>query len=245
MLELAPAAFLAGILMFLAPCTLPIVPGYLAFISAVPDGSLGGRDRRRVLVNAVAFVIGFSVIFILLGLFAGWIGSTLGEWRYTLARGAGALLILFGVTMIGKWVVPVVSRDFRIPLPSWLTLGRPQSSLLVGSLFALGWSPCIGPILGSILFLASSQATAGSGAVLLGIFSLGLAIPFLLSALLINYASRGLARLSGLSQALQLAGGMLLIALGILMLMGQMGMLIAWGNSMFDFLNYDALLNYL
>lgn len=245
MLELAPAAFLAGILMFLAPCTLPIVPGYLAFISAVPEGAVAGKERRRLLINALAFVIGFSIIFILLGLFAGWIGSTLGEWRYTLARGAGALLILFGVTMIGKFVLPFVSRDFRIPLPPWLTLGRPESSLLVGALFALGWSPCIGPILGSILFLASTSATATSGAILLGIFSLGLAIPFLLCALLINYASRGLGRLGGLSQAFQLAGGMILIVLGIMMVLGQMGMLIAWGNQAFGFLQYDKLLNYL
>ena len=245
MLELAPAAFLAGILMFLAPCTLPIVPGYLAFISATPEGALLGRDRRRLLVNALAFVLGFSIIFILLGLFAGWVGSTLGEWRYVIGRVAGAVLILFGITMLGRFALPVLSRDFRLSLPKWLSLGRPESSLLIGALFALGWSPCIGPILGSILFLASSSATASSGAILLGVFSLGLALPFLACALLINYASTALGRLAIFSQWLQILGGMVLIVLGVMMLLGQMGMLIGWGNVLFGFMQYDKLLNHL
>ena len=240
MLSLALPAFLAGVLMFLAPCTLPIVPGYLAFISA----SDGSARARKVLPNALAFVIGFSVVFILLGLFAGFVGSLLGEWRYALSRVAGAVLVIFGATMLGA-AVPGVSSEFHLPLPSWLAIGRPQSSLVIGALFALGWSPCIGPILGSILFLASSSATALAGAVLLGVFSLGLALPFLVVALAIDRASGALGRLAALSRSLQIAGGIILIALGLLMLFNWSGLLMSWGDSLFGFLHYDALQNYL
>ena len=176
-LALAPAAFLAGILMFLAPCTLPIVPGYLAFIAAVPEGASKGSARKRVLINALAFVLGFSAVFILLGTFAAAAGSFLGPWRDTLGRAAGALIIIFGLTMLGVIRIPVLSGDKHMAIPHFLSLGKPHSSALIGALFALGWSPCIGPILGSILLYASASGTAGQGALLLAIFSLGLGLP--------------------------------------------------------------------
>ncbi|MGH7141193.1 MAG: cytochrome c biogenesis CcdA family protein [Minisyncoccia bacterium] len=244
MLALAPAAFLAGLLMFLAPCTLPVVPGYLAFISAVPSGGLAA-SRRKIFGNALAFVIGFSIMFILLGLFAGLVGSVLGEWRFALARLAGVILILFGLVMLGRAAVPALAQEYRVPLPRFLTLGRWESSLIIGLLFALGWSPCIGPILGSIFFLASSSATAPAGAVLLAIFSLGLAIPFMLCALLIDRASRGVSRLAALSGYLQTVGGIVLIALGVLMLFNMMALLVGWGYSIFGFAHYGMLMNYL
>jgi cytochrome c-type biogenesis protein len=232
-LSLAPAAFLAGVLMFLAPCTLPIVPGYMAFIAGVSpeeERNLSANARRRVMLNALAFVIGFTAVFVLFGVFAAFLGSLLGTWRYTLARAAGAILILFGVTMLGFTRVPGLSGEWHARLPKWLTLGHPQSSLLVGVFFALGWSPCIGPVLGSVLFLASASATALQGAALLLVFSAGLAMPFLLVAAAL---------------ALQFAGGIMLIALGVLMLLGLMGELSTWGYDLFSFLGYDRLLNYL
>lgn len=235
---LAPAAFLAGVLMFLAPCTLPLVPGYLAFIA-------GGTGKRRVVVNALAFVIGFSIIFILLGSFAGFFGALIGPWRDTLGRAAGALLILFGLTMLGWLRIPGLSGEWHARVPRFLTLGHPQSSFIIGVLFAVGWSPCIGPILGTVLLFASTSSTAVTGAVLLGVFSLGLALPFLLTAILIDSASVHFARWGRATQVLSYVGGAVLIILGILMLLGKMGLLITWGYSVFDFIGYDRLLQYL
>ncbi len=232
--------------MFLAPCTLPIVPGYLAFIGGVPEGSSGdAASRRCILTNELAFVSGCSLIFILLGVFAGLIGMTLGVWRYDLARAAGAILILFGLTMLPFGRIPVLSGEFRFPVPRWLSLGRWESSLMVGALFALGWSPCIGPILGSILFLASSSATAGAGAILLAVFSLGLGLPFLAVAFGITAASARLQRLTRISPWLHGLGGLVLIAVGAMILFNMSGLLVSWSYGVLGFLQYDRLLNYL
>jgi len=229
--------------MFLAPCTLPIVPGYLAFIAGNPTGSESSK-RHRVLLNAIAFVIGFSIIFILLGTFAAAIGSFLGPWRDTLGRIAGALIILFGLTMLGVVRIPALQSDHRFALPHFLTLGRFESSLLIGALFALGWSPCIGPILGSILLLASGSATAGQGAFLLAIFSLGLGLPFILTALMLERAGKLFASSGTIAYFFSIFGGILLLVIGILMLFGDMGLLVQWG---FNALNgpYNKLLQYM
>jgi len=243
-LPLFVGAFVAGILMFLAPCTLPIVPGYLAFIAGVPAGQ-AGSNRRRIFINALAFVVGFSVVFILLGTFAAALGSLLGPWREIIGRGAGLLIIVFGLTMLGVFNIPLLSRESHIRLPKWLSLGYPHSSFLIGTLFALGWSPCIGPILGTILYLASASTTAATGATLLAIFSLGLALPFLVCAWLIGQAEGLVARMGRVTRILSVIGGFVLIALGILMLTNTMGYLVTWGFDAFDGAGYDALLKYL
>lgn len=243
-LPLFVGAFVAGVLMFLAPCTLPIVPGYLAFIAGVPAGQEGSA-RRRIFINALAFVVGFSAIFILLGTFAAGLGALLGPWRQMLGQAAGAIIILFGLTMLGALNIPFLSGEKRIRVPKWLTLGYPHSSFLIGALFALGWSPCIGPILGTILFLASASVTALQGATLLAVFSLGLAMPFLLCAWGIAQAQGVIARAGALTRVLSVVGGVVLIGLGLLMLTNTMGLLIAWGFSIFSGAGYDALLNYL
>jgi len=239
--------------MFLAPCTLPLVPGYLAFIAGVPEGAARSNvsARRRVFINALVFVLGFSIVFIVLGSFAGLAGSVLGAWRDTLGRVAGAIIILFGLTMLGVVRVPVLSQEWHSHLPAgrqvshFLTLGRWESSLLIGMLFALGWSPCIGPILGSILLIASTNGTAAQGALLLGVFSLGLGLPFLLTALLLNRVGNLFTRYSTVLRVLDIIGSIVLLALGVLMLFGQMGLLISAGYGLFDSLHYSALLNYM
>jgi cytochrome c-type biogenesis protein len=236
--SLIPAAFLAGVLMFLAPCTLPIVPGYLAFIA-------GGTGRGRMVKNAVAFVVGFSVVFILLGTFAAALGALLGPWREALARAAGALIILFGLTMLGLLRLPLLTEERRAHIPKFLTVGRWESSMLIGALFAVGWSPCIGPILGSILFIASVSATALQGALLLAVFSLGLGIPFVLSAIFMEKIGGWFVRAGKLASALSYIGGCVLVAVGALMLTGHIGLLVTWGFGMLDFAGYESLLNHL
>ena len=230
-IALFTGAFVAGMLMFLAPCTLPIIPSYLAFIG-----------KGRVMPNAAAFVLGFSVVFILLGAFAGTLGVLVGPYRVLLGRVAGAVIILFGLTMVGVRL-PLLSSEKRALLPSFLTVGRIDSSFLIGALFALGWSPCIGPILGTILLFASSTATAALGAALLTVFSIGLAIPFLLTAFFIDRAGAAFTRWAGGAQRLQYVGGVILLLVGALMLFGNGGLMIGWIEGTIPM--YASLLNYL
>ncbi len=217
--------------MFLAPCTLPLVPGYLAFI--------GGN---RVMRNAVAFVLGFSVVFILLGLFAGSLGAVVGPYRIWGERLGGLLIIFFGLTMLGL-SSGVLQKEWRVRLPSLLQRGNPASSALVGALFALGWSPCIGPILGTVLLLASGSSTAVSGAILLAVFAAGLGLPFLLTAALLTRAEAAFGTLSRFALYAQYLGGVLLILVGIGLLIGSFAQLTDW--ALMHIPNYASLLNYL
>ncbi len=231
-LPLIVGAFVAGVLMFLAPCTLPIVPGYLAFI--------GGK---RVMRNAFAFVLGFSLVFILLGGFAGSLGGLVAPYREVLGRIAGAVILLFGLTMLGAVAPRFLRGEWHAKLPAFLTIGRPESSFLIGTLFALGWSPCIGPVLGTVLLFASTSATASQGALLLAVFSLGMAVPFLLTALFIERAGSTFARWGRTTTILQYVGGVLLVLIGIAMLLGNMGFITQWALQYIP--AYDLLLNYL
>src|SRR3989338_666644 len=242
--------FLAGFLMFLAPCTLPIVPAYLAFFAGIPLSALSNpaasrSARRAVVKNALAFIVGFSLVFIALGASAGLFGVFIGPWRYALAKLGGLVLILFGLTMLGVTPLSALARERRIRLPAFLELGRPSSSLLIGALFALGCSPCIGPILGTVLLIASASSTALYGAALLALFSAGLAVPFLLCALLVTETTTLLARIGGVVRILTLVGGVGLVAGGVLMLTGVMDMFIANGYSLFGEWGYNTLLDYL
>ncbi len=242
-LVLIPAAFLAGVLMFLAPCTLPIVPGYLAFIAGVAPGE-EKNARGRVLRNALWFVLGFSFIFVLLGTFASLIGAAALPWRGLVSQVGGVVIVLFGLTMLGLFRLPFLSSERHLSIPKFLTIGRPESSALIGMLFALGWSPCIGPILGTILFVASSTNPI-SGATLLSIFSLGLGLPFLLSAFFIDKLGTTFVRWGRLTQILSYIGGLVLVGIGLLMIFGSMGLLVSWGFSFFESTGYHHLLEYL
>jgi cytochrome c-type biogenesis protein len=231
-------AFVAGLAMFLAPCTLPIVPGYLAFIA-------GGREagRRALVRNAIAFVLGFSVVFIVLGLFAVAIGHALGAWRLLVPQVAGGILLLFGLVMLGVRI-PTLSMEHHARLPGFLQVGRVSSSVLIGALFALGWSPCIGPLLGTILLVASASATAVQGALLLAIFSLGLGVPFIVCALLIDAAAGAVAKLGQITGIFNTLGAVLLVATGFIMLIGKAGLFVEWGQQLLGPL-YDSLLKFL
>ena len=242
-------AFFAGMMMFLAPCTLPVVPGYLAFIAGIPLSALTNpaakrSARRVVLKNALAFVLGFSAVFILLGASAGLLGVFIGPWRYVLAKFGGIVLIFFGLTMLGFVRLPALSGERRPKLPSFLELGHLHSSFLIGVLFALGWSPCIGPILGTVLLIASSSATAYWGALLLAVFSAGLALPFLLAAFIVTESTVFLSRIAGFTKWLSIIGGIGLIVGGVLMLTGTTQFVAEWVYGLFGISGNGALLNY-
>jgi cytochrome c-type biogenesis protein len=234
-------AFIAGLLTFLAPCTLPLVPAYLGFISGVTTDDLNNPEtartaRRKIFLNGLLFIVGFSVIFIVFGTV---------PFRLWLGRIGGVMVILFGLFMLGVFKLPFLQVERRLKMPSFLTIGKPSSSFVIGGAFAFGWTPCVGPVLGSILLLASTSTSALQGAFLLAVFSLGLAIPFLLIALGFSRATAYIEKITKYLRVVSVIGGVFLIALGILLLTDNFSLLIQYGYQFFDFINYEGLLDYL
>lgn len=241
------SVFIAGIIMFLAPCTLPLVPAYLAFISGVSGdgGALSRHDRIRIMKNGIAFVLGFSVVFIISGVLLGLFGSYVAPYRAILLQLSGILIILFGLMMLGVIRVSFLERQHAFRISTLYTPGKQASAALVGASFAFGWTPCVGPILASVLLLAGTAGTVAEGTYLLTVFSLGLALPFLLTAFLYGHAARFVGRVSWVSRIISLVGGAFLVLLGVLILTDNFGLTITYGYEWFDFLHYDALLDYL
>lgn len=249
-ISLVIPAFVAGLLTFLAPCTLPLVPAYLGFISGaslsdLKDPARARSVRRKIFLNGLAFVVGWSAVFILLGTLVGLAGAALVPYRIWLSRIGGIFVIIFGLFMLNVLKIPFLAREWQPKIPSMFQRGRPVNSLILGSAFGIGWTPCVGPILGSILLLASTTATALSGAFLLTVFSAGLAIPFLAIALGIGSASRYVERALPFLNIVSVIGGLFLIGLGILLFTGNMALLISYGYRALPFINYVRLLDYL
>src|ERR1700748_337238 len=177
-LPLPIAAFLAGLISFLSPCVLPLVPGYVSLISGAGLDELQasqGQLKRRVMVNSIAFILGFSLVFIALGAVATEIGQALGQYKAVLSREAGVLIILFGLHMTGLVTIKALYSDVR--LHSVKGDSTMWGSFAVGFAFAFGWTPCVGPILSVILGFAATQNSVSRGVILLTIYSLGLAVP--------------------------------------------------------------------
>lgn len=246
-------AFIAGLLTFFAPCTFPMVPAYLSFIGGVSlkdlsDPKKKNTAKQKIVLNAFLYVLGFSVIFVALGSLVGFIGNVATIYQSLLARIGGVIVILFGLSMLpwGKRTfLSAVVREWRIPGLNTLQPGHPVTSLAFGAAFALGWTPCIGPVLGSILILAATTSTVAQGTFLLGVFSLGLAIPFLLIALMIGSATRTMSFLTRYLSLISSLGGVFLIFLGILMVTNSFGVWISFFYNIFGFISYDRLLDYL
>ncbi|HEX9664211.1 MAG TPA: cytochrome c biogenesis protein CcdA, partial [Patescibacteria group bacterium] len=170
--SLAIPAFIAGLITFLAPCTLPLVPAYLGFISGVSIEDLGDPEkikkvRGKIFLNGLFFVIGFSAIFVMFGVAAGLIGTLFGAYRIWLARLGGIFVIIFGLFMLNVVKLPFLSKEVKVRIPSIFKKGKILNSFILGTVFGFGWTPCVGPILGSVLLLASSSATAFQGALML------------------------------------------------------------------------------
>jgi len=243
--------FVAGILTFLAPCTLPLVPGYLGFISGVSmddlkRGVVGKKEKRKVLINGLLYVLGFSIVFILLGTIFGVGGLALAKYRLIISRVGGVVIILFGLFMLhipGIKLFSLFNADKRFH--TRLQPGRPLSSLLFGATFAFGCSPCVGPILGTVLILSSSTATIFQGAFLLGVFSIGLGIPFLLIALGISRALVYTKKISRFLPIISTIGGIFLIFIGVLLLTDSLIVWNAFFYGLFDWIQYDRLLDFL
>lgn len=208
-------AFTGGLLSFLSPCVLPLVPSYVTFITGMSLDE-AQRERRTVFVHALLFVIGFSLVFIALGAGATMLGSVLHAYRGWISRIGGVLVIIFGLYLLGVFNIVAFARERRVHLAD-----KPAGYLgtfLVGVAFAAGWTPCIGPILGGILnYTAVSADNLGRGLQLLSAYSLGLAVPFLLSAVLIGHFLTAFGRIKRQLVWVSRISGVLLIAVGLLM----------------------------
>jgi cytochrome c-type biogenesis protein len=233
-LPLPIAAFLAGLISFLSPCVLPLVPGYVSLISGAGLDELQashGQLRRRLMVNSIAFILGFSMVFVALGAAATELGQALGQYRSFLAREAGVLIILFGLHMTGLVTIKLLYSDVRMHnVKGGSTV---WGSFAVGFAFAFGWTPCVGPILSVILGFASAQGSTLKGILLLATYSLGLAVPFLLTSLGIGEFLKFYSRFKRHMHAIEIGSGVILIALGELLVFDRFTLI----SSMFSFLS--------
>jgi len=237
-LPLPLAAFLAGILSFLSPCVLPLVPGYVSLISGATVEDLQSDDRRMlgtVMLHSLTFILGFSVVFIALGAVATSIGQLANEYHNLLAKIAGVIVIIFGLHLTGLLKIKALYADKR--LHDVKGGSSALGSFAVGFAFAFGWTPCIGPILATILVFAGAQQTVIKGVLLLAVYSLGLAVPFLLTSLGVDRFLGFYTKFRRHLHTVEVVSGVLLIAVGVLIFMNNLRLL----SGYLSFLNRFAL----
>lgn len=229
-------AFGAGVLSFISPCVLPIVPGYLSFISGVNVTEFKGTEAppglaRRVAITSLFFVLGFSTVFVALGAAATYVGYYLQQYKRTLGMIGGVVIILLGLHTAGILPIKWLLYEKRAEVKT-----RPLGLLgayVVGLAFAFGWTPCIGPILGAILLYASQQETVAQGVVLLAAYSAGLGIPFIASALAVNGFFAAFGRLRRHMRAVELVSGALLVGVGVLLVTNRLTLLASFFSRLF------------
>src|SRR5438067_2765192 len=237
-LPLPIAAFLAGLISFLSPCVLPLVPGYVSLISGAGVEELKSSESqllRKLMLNSMGFIVGFSVVFVTLGAISTEVGQLLARYKSMLAQIAGVVIILFGLHLTGVFKIKALYTDAR--LHSVKGNSTPFGAFVIGFAFAFGWTPCLGPILTAILTIAGEQDTLVKGILLLAVYSLGLAVPFLLTSLLMERFLKFYSRFRSKMHALEIASGGLLIALGVLLVIGRFTLISSW----LSFLNRFAL----
>jgi cytochrome c-type biogenesis protein len=237
-LPLPLAAFLAGLLSFLSPCVLPLVPGYVSLISGASVEELQTPQRRMfrtVMLHSLTFVLGFSVVFIALGAVATGVGQVVNQYHSLLSKIAGVIVIIFGLHLTGILKIKALYADKR--LHDVKGGSSAVGSFAVGFAFAFGWTPCIGPILATILVLAGAQETVWKGVILLAVYSLGLAVPFLLTSLGVDRFLAFYGRFRRHLHTVEVLSGVLLIAIGVLIFLNNLRLL----SGYLSFLNRFAL----
>ncbi len=224
------SVFAAGLISFLSPCVLPLVPGYVSYVAG---GSLeelrdDGLSRRRLaaLMLSAFFVLGFTSVFVALGASASAVGTFLLQHKTIFEYAAGGVIILFGLYLAGLVRVPLFGREMRFA--GRLAGGRPASAYLLGAAFAFGWTPCIGPVLGGILTMTATSADVGRGVALLAIYSLGLGVPFLIAAAFTGAFLRHMKRIRKVSKPLQIAAGVIMVAMGVALITGYLSSVAFW-----------------
>jgi cytochrome c-type biogenesis protein len=242
-------AFIAGVLSFISPCVLPLIPGYLSFISGVSleemrgmpvaaggggaavaagvgDTALNDAAKRQVVVTSLFFILGFSLVFVALGASATVLGQFLMDRLTVLGKIAGVLLVIFGLHTMGVFKINWLLQEKRVHMQS-----KPAGmvgAMIVGISFAFGWTPCIGPILSAILLVAAQQESVNQGIILLSIYSLGLAIPFLLTALAINQFFVAFSKIRRHYHTIEIVSGLLMIVIGVLIFTNRFTIIAQW-----------------
>jgi len=213
-------ALIAGVLSFLSPCVLPIVPPYLAYMGGISMGEMTaqGPARRRVILPALFFVLGLSTIFLLLGFTASVFGSFVLQNQLLLARISGVVIIVFGLHFLGVFRIPILERELRMEAGE--RSGSAVGAYVLGLAFAFGWTPCIGPQLGAILSLAAQAESTTRGTLLLGVYALGLGLPFLLAAIFVERSMALMTRLKRHMRLIERAMGALLLVVGVALVTG-------------------------
>ena len=244
------SAFFAGILMFFAPCTFPLIPGYLGFLSGLSSKELTDEtrqkeNRRKILAHALFYIFGFSLVFIIFGIAASGTGLFLFAYRPLLQKLGGIFIILLGLFLMGLVRFPFLQKEAMLNLPEPLRKYGKISSFLFGASIAFGWTPCIGPILGAVLTVAAAKGEITQGFILLSVFSLGLAVPFLLAALGLGKFIKIIQNYGWILNGISVLSGLLLIFVGILIFTDNFTFLISYGYWLFRFINYQSLINYL
>src|SRR6201990_2872899 len=225
-----PAALIAGLVSFLSPCVLPLVPPYLIYLTGatiehVASDETDSASKRAVMISALMFVLGFSTVFVALGASASFIGSLIRAWSAQLSIVAGVVIILMGLHFLGLTRIALLMREGRLTAPKPVGL---WGAYVMGLAFAFGWTPCIGPILAAILSVAASEATVAKGAGLLAVYSAGLGIPFLIAALMVEQFSSLFARMKRHLANVERAMGILMILTGIGFLTGAVSGVSIW-----------------
>ena len=230
-LPLPIAAFVAGLISFLSPCVLPLVPGYVSLISGAGVAELRQPDARllrSVMRNSIMFIVGFSAVFIALGAAASSLGQLISGHIALLTRIAGVIIIVFGLHVTGLTPIRLLYADKRLHKISGDRTAT--GSFLVGFSFAFGWAPCVGPILATVLALAASEATLGKGITLLGVYSLGLAVPFLLTSVCVDRFLSFYSKFRRHLHKLEVVSGVLLILVGGLVFTRHFALINSWMN---------------
>ena len=225
-----PAALVAGLVSFLSPCVLPLVPPYLVYLTGATIEQVGGDEtvassKRAVLLSALMFVLGFSTVFVALGASASVIGGLIRAWSAELLIIAGIAIIAMGLHFLGLTRIGLLMREGRLPIPKPVGL---WGAYVMGLAFAFGWTPCIGPILAAILSVAAAEATLERGAALLAVYSAGLGIPFLIAALLLEQFSSLFGRMKKHLVRVEHAMGVLLVVTGVAFLTGSISAVSIW-----------------
>jgi cytochrome c-type biogenesis protein len=225
-----PAALIAGLVSFLSPCVLPLVPPYLVYLTGATIEHLeseqsAAASRRAVMMSAALFVLGFSTVFVALGASASLVGSLIRAWSAELSIVAGLVIIVMGLHFLGLTRIGLLMREGRLPIPRPVGL---WGAYVMGLAFAFGWTPCIGPILAAILSIAAAEATVTKGAGLLAIYSAGLGIPVLIAAFMVKQFSALFSRMKGQLVNVERAMGVLMIVTGIGFLTGVVSNVSIW-----------------
>ena len=224
------AALVAGIISFLSPCVLPLVPPYLIYLTGasierVNSDGTAGASRQAVMLAALFFVLGFSTVFVALGASASFIGSLIREWSAQLSILAGIVIIIMGLHFLGLTRIGFLMREGRMTAPKPVGL---WGAYVMGLAFAFGWTPCIGPILAAILSVAAAEATVAKGAGLLAIYSAGLGIPFLIAAFMVDRFSSVFSKMKRHLDTVERAMGVLMVVTGVFFLTGTMSTISVW-----------------